>query len=100
MRNSKKAYFSKLRTNSKQFWKAVRLLKGDDKIIPTLSVNDHEITSDSEKVEVLSEHFVKSFNNSQPPLSLADVQSVEVDPNSCPEHLLCTGEEVHEKQSD
>jgi len=65
LRNSKKAYFSKLRPNSKQFWKAVRSLKGDSKTIPMLSVNDHEITSDSEKV-ILSEHFVKSFNNSQP----------------------------------
>ena len=50
LRNSKKAYFSKLRPNSKQFWKAVRLLKGDNKTIPTLFVNDHEFTSDSEQV--------------------------------------------------
>ena len=33
----------------------MRLLKGENKTIPTLSVNDHEITSDSEKVEVLSD---------------------------------------------
>ena len=72
----------------------MRLLKGDNKTIPTLSVNDHEITSDSEKVEALSEYFVKSFNNSQPPLSSVDVQSIEVDPNSCPEQFLCTAEEV------
>ena len=55
LRKSKKAYFSKLRSNSKQFWKVVRLLKGDNKTIPTLFVNDHEFTSDSEKVEVLSD---------------------------------------------
>ena len=64
--------------------KAVRLLKGDNKTIPTLVVDDHEVTSDSEKVEVLSDHFAKSFNNSLPPLSPVDVESIEVDPNSCP----------------
>ena len=51
--------------------------------------------SDPKKVEVLSDHFVKSFNNSQPPLSPVDVQSIEVDsPNTCPEQLLCAEEEV------
>ena len=67
----------------------MRLLKGDNKTIPTLVVNDHEVTSDSDKVEVLSDHFDKSFNNSLPP-SPMDVQSIEIDPNSCPEQLLCT----------
>ena len=67
LRNFKKAYFRKLRPNSKQFWKAVRLLKGDSKTIPTLVVDDHEVTSDSEKVKVLSDLFAKSFNNSYPP---------------------------------
>jgi len=43
LRDSKKAYLSKLRSNSKQFWKVVRLLKGDNKTIPTLFVNDHEV---------------------------------------------------------
>ena len=94
LRSSKEAYFRKLKPNSKQFWKTVRLLKGDNKTIPTLVVNDHEATSDSDKVEVLSDHFVKSFNNSLPPLSPMDVQSIEIDPNSCPEQLLCTEEEV------
>ena len=72
----------------------MRLLKGDNKTIPTLVVNGHEVISDSDKVEVLSDHFVKSFNNSLPPLSPMDVQSIEIDPNSCPEQLLCTEEEV------
>ena len=88
LRSSKEAYFRKLKPNSKQFWKTVRLLKGDNKTIPTLVVNDHEVTSDSDKVEVLSDHFVKSFNNSLPPLSPMDVQSIVIDPNSCPEQLL------------
>ena len=72
----------------------MRLLKGDNKTIPTLVVNDHEVTSDSDKVEVLSDHLVKCFNNSLSPLSPMDVQSIEIDPNSCPEQLLCTEEEV------
>ena len=94
LRSSKEAYFRKLKPNSKQFWITVRSLKGDNKTIPTLVVNDHEATSDSDKVEVLSDHFVKSFNNSLPPLSPMDVQSIVIDPNSCPEQLLCTEEEV------
>ena len=72
----------------------MRLLKGDNKTIPTLVVNGHEVTSDSDKVEVRSDHFVKSFNNSLPPLSPMDVQLIEMDPNTCPEQLLCTEEEV------
>ena len=51
-------------TVTQQFWKTVRLLKGDNETTTTLVVNDHEVTSDSDKVEVLSDHFVKSFNNS------------------------------------
>ena len=46
------------------------------------------------KVEVLCNHFTKSFNNSRPPLSPYDIQSIEVDPSACPEQLLCTEEEV------
>ena len=94
LRNSKKAYFRNLRPNSKQFWKAMRLLKGDNKTVPTLVVDDHEVTSDSEKVEVLSDHFSKTCNNSLPPLPTVDIESIEVDPDSCPEQLLCTEEEV------
>ena len=59
-----------------------------------LIVNNQEITSDSEKMEVLCNHFTRSFNNSLPPLSPDDVQSIEIDPSACPEHLLCTEEEV------
>ena len=58
----------------------MRLLKGDNKTIPTLVVNYHEVTADSDKVEVFSDHFVKRFNNSLPPLSPMDVQSIEIDP--------------------
>ena len=81
--------------NSKQFWKAVvRLLKGGSKSIPTLLVNNREVSSDSEKAEALSDHFVKCFNSSVPPLSPADVQSINIIPAACPEHLLCSEEEV------
>ena len=72
----------------------MRLLKGCNNTIPMLIVNDQEITSDSEKVEVLCNHFTKNFNNSRPPLSPDDIQSIEVDPSPCPEPLLCTEEEV------
>ena len=94
LRNSKKDYFKKMMPNSKQFWKTVRLLKGGSKTIPTLLVNNHEASSDLEKVEVLSDYFRKCFNDSVPPLTPADVQSIKTVPDSCPEHLLCTEEEV------
>ena len=45
-------------------------------------------------MEVLCNHFTKRFNNSRPPLSPDDVQSIEVYPSTCPEQLLCTEEEV------
>ena len=94
LRNSKKNYFRDMTPNSKQFWKAVRLLKGGSKTIPTLLVNNREVSSDSEKAEALSDHFVKCFNSSVPPLSPADVQSINIIPAACPEHLLCSEEEV------
>ena len=53
-------------TVTQQFWKTVRLLKGDNETTTKLVVNDHEVTSDSDKVEVFSDHFVKSFNNYLP----------------------------------
>ena len=61
-----------MKPNSKQFWKTVRLLKDCNKMIPILIVCDQEITSDSEKVEVLCNHFAKF---PIPPLSPADVYS-------------------------
>ena len=89
LRCSKREYFKKMKPNSKQFWKVARLLKGCNKTILMLIVNDQEVTSDSEKVEVLCNHFTKSFNNSPD-----DVQSIEVDLSACPERLLCTEEEI------
>jgi len=61
LRNSKKAYSS----NSKHFWKTVRLLKGDNRTIPTLLIL--KMTMRSHLTEILSDHFVKSFNNCHHP---------------------------------
>ena len=94
LRNSKKDYFEKMLPNTKQFWKTVRLLKGANKTIPTLLVNNCEVSSDSEKVEALSDYFRKCFNDSVPCLTSIDVQSIKTVPDSCPEHILCTEEEV------
>ena len=62
---------------------------------PTLiSSNGAEISSPAEKTTLLSEMFGKNFNTKLPPLTANDTISLE--PNNCPENLLCSEDDILE----
>ena len=87
MRCSRKEYFKKIKPNSKQFRKTVRSLKCWNKTIPMLVVNEKKITSNTEELEVLANHFTVILPY-QPYLPIW----CSVNWSASPEWLLCTEE--------
>ena len=95
LRDSKATYLNRLDpSNSKLFWKTIKSLSKNESSIPTLLHNGAKVTSDSEKANVLNEHFVNCFNLSVAPLLPSDRQDQDINPHSCPDSLLCTEAEV------
>jgi len=89
LRKKKSEFFNNLKPNSKEFWRAVKVVQKQQSSIPTLSGN---ITDDKEKANVLNAHFSKCFNSAVPPLCADDIPYCN--PDECPEELLCCEEEV------
>ena len=94
--NSKQLFFNRNvnEMDKKQFWKTMRT---DQSIIPTLTLNDSEASSDKDKSSILNMYFSDCFNRLLPPLNDTEVSPEavmsEVDPSTI-EELLCTEEEV------
>ena len=93
LRKSKTKYFQDLgQSTQKQFWKAVKLVKGQECSIPALKDGSTVITSNSGKAQLLNEFFHNNycFNDSFSPL----MNPTLLDTSRCPPHLLYTEEEV------
>ena len=91
LRASKTAYFQKLgSSNSKEFWKAVKLVNKQSTSIPALKDGSSLITTDTGKAQLLNDFFHSRFNRSFDPLSNPD----PLDPSNCPSDLLCTENQI------
>ena len=95
LRESKLVYFQNLGSCSqKEFWKAAKLLNKQDSSVPTLSDDSGTpVTSNFAKATLLNNFFYDCFNHALPPLQ-DELQ--RCNPDSCPEELLCTVEEIEE----
>ena len=95
LRFNKKRFVQNVRpTNTKAFWKIVKLLRGKhSSSIPVLCDNGQPITSNEDKANILNHFFCSCFNSALPPLS-SDFVPFNHDPNNCPEYHMCTEEEV------
>ena len=81
-------------TNTKAFWKTVKLLRGKhSSSIPVLCDNGQPITSNEDKANILNRFFCSCFNSALPSIS-SDSVLFNHDPNNCPEYLMCTEDEV------
>ena len=87
LRKSKSDFFNKLKSNSKEFWKAInKIVQNNNLSIPILTGN---ISSDIDKANA---HFSNCFNPMVLPLYDDDISTCN--PGDCPEDLLCCDEEV------
>ena len=93
IRTAKRNYFGKLNTfDSKDFWKAFKIINNDSHAIPTLENDGIEASSDSEKAKLLNEFFSTSLNTSAPPLCSTSISNQNINISST--EILCTEEEV------
>ena len=84
---------SLLPSNSKQFWKVVKLVNKQHTQIPPLYFEQSEATTHREKADMLNSFFSKCWNYSIAPLH--NQAKIYFDCSSiCPDYLLCTIEEV------
>ena len=94
LRSAKRDFFnSLLPSNSKQFWKVVKLVNKQHTQIPSLYFEQSEATTHREKADMLNSFFSKCWNYSIAPLH--NQAKIYFDCSSiCPDYLLCTVEEV------
>lgn len=91
LRTAKAAYFQNLgSSNSKEFWKAVKLVNKRTNSIPALNDGSSLISTDHGKAQLLNDFFHSCFNRSCDPLSSLD----PIDPSDCPSDLLCTENQI------
>ncbi len=92
LRAAKKNFFNSLTSaNSKQFWKTVKL---EQESIPALNQDIVNAVTDEEKSNMLNRYFSTCWNRSESPLTdPPDNDCVECD-ETCPDHLLCTMDEL------
>lgn len=97
IRNAKKMYVENIPTNnSKQFWRAIKLMNGiGSSSIPVLNQDGRTIVCDKQKADVLNHFFHSCFNNALPPLTAEDCPC-GLDPAACPQELYCSEQEVFE----
>ncbi len=84
LRSNKFECVNKLKPNSKDFWKAIKVVQKQKSSIPTLSGN---ISGERDKANAQNTHFSKCFNPTVPPLCTNDIPACNTD--ECPEELLC-----------
>ena len=91
LRRNKRQYFYKLKFSShKDFWKAVKVIKKQDTVIPVLWDGQSPAATNSAKAELLNTYFYDSFNHSYPPIS----NPAPLNPENCPPDLLCSEEQI------
>lgn len=94
LRSAKQNYFNSLSTaKNKQFWKIVKLVSGQQSLVPTLSQDNTQATTDRDKANMLNEFFSKCWNYSEPPLC-DPPRSESVQHGNCPDDLLCTTDKI------
>ena len=97
LRQAKKRYFHKLCSSSinpKKFWKLYKSMTRNDSAIPTLQQNNQAASSSIDKANLLNNFFSSCFNHQQPPLTKSDLDKFPVDPDQCPDDLLCHEDDV------
>ena len=94
LRVAKKDFFNSLTpSNSKQFWKTIKMISKEQSQIPSLSYNNLEAVTPKEKADMLNSFFSMCWNYSVAPLLDHAERSFDCS-TSCPEYLLCTVEEI------
>ena len=66
----------------------------DDSAIPTFQQNNQAASSSIDKANRLNDFFSSCFNHQQPPLTKSDLDKFPVDPDQCPDDLLCHEDDV------
>ena len=66
----------------------------NDSAIPTLQQNNQAASSSIDKANLLNDFFSSCFNHQQPPLTNSDLDKFPVDPDQCPDDLLCHEDDV------
>ena len=90
IRSAKLSYFRRLNPRDpKRFWKAVKFLNKKSNSVPTLTLGDTTVTTESEKAGLLKSFFHSCFNKSHTPLTPS--VGLRFAP---PADFLCTEEEV------
>ena len=92
LRLNKSKYFKNLQSkDSKTFWKTIKLFSKKETTIPALVSNGSKVENSKDKATLLNNIFHECFNKVIPPLTLQ--QSLLI-PDNCPEHFLCSDDEV------
>ena len=94
LRVAKKDFFNSLApTNSKQFWKTIKMINKEQSQIPSLSYDNLEAVTPKEKADMLNSFFSLCWNYSVAPLQ-NHAESYCDFSTACPDCLLCSIEEV------
>ena len=95
LRVAKKDFFNSLAlpTNSKQFWKTIKMINKEQSQIPSLSYDNLEAVTPKEKADMLNSFFSLCWNYSVAPLQ-NHAESYCDFSIACPDCLLCSIEEV------
>ena len=95
IRMAKHAFLNDLHhVEPKTFWKKIKSLSKHNESIPTLICEGVDINTDAGKAELLNKQFYENFNHSHPQVLSSVFPRIPTDPSSCPDHLLCTEEQV------
>ena len=96
LREAKRSFFANIDpSNTKQFWKAIKLLNKSTTSIPSLTDGTSEATSSTEKANMLNIFFQSCFNTAVSPLNESSVVQVTTQA-SFPEEFLCDEDEIVE----
>ena len=96
LRESRQSFFSKFGTaNSKEFWKAIKVLGVRSTTFPSISDSNSSTHADTaeDKACLLNNFFYSCFNRSCPPLTLNSSEihlQTNLDSANFPESLKCT----------
>ena len=92
IRLNKKTFFQSIKSSdTKNFWKAIKLLTRKDSNVPTLVHNDSSHETSSDKANLLNNYFHSCFNKNVQALS---PQTPTLDSALFPQEYLCTEDEV------
>lgn len=90
LRQAKSDYFRNLNpSDTKQFWKTVKVLNKKDSQIGSLTHDGIPIHSDTDKANALCDFFSNCFNASHRPIS-----TITPNTHGCSPEILCTEDEV------